>query len=469
MESNILSLFDGMSCGRIALQRLGVKVGKYYASEIDKHAVGFTSKKWPDTVHLGDVTKWREWDIDWAGIDLLIAGSPCQGFSFAGKQLAFDDPRSALFFVFVEIWQHLQSVNPNAKYLLENVKMKREHEVVISRYMGVAPIEINAALVSGQNRVRLFWSNIANQPYGIFGDMACMIPQPADKGVLLRDVLEDEVEEKYYLSDAAVERILKYDSAQQSLNNKGKSKTLAAVYHKLGHDNTYIKTDKSGNVKANQDNSDMDLIACIKFGRTDEAKQIRKENMAKGKDYTPFAEKEITGLDFDKMNTLTTVGNKDNLVIQLNPSKESGGKQPYQQNRVYDIRGKSTTLLSDVSGRSPAILVPEATKKGYTEVKPGECFDLTMPDSKTRRGRLMDDKSNCLTAANFDFMQYTNDYRIRRLTPIECCRLQTVPDDYFFDENGKQLVSDTQIYRMLGNGWCVDVIVHILSYFYPLQ
>ena len=123
---NVLSLFDGMSCGQIALERAGVNVRKYYASELDKYAIKVTQANYPDTIQLGDVTKWREWDIDWASIDLLIGGSPCQGFSFAGKQLAFDDPRSKLFFVYVDILNHIRSVNPDVKFLLENVKMKKE-------------------------------------------------------------------------------------------------------------------------------------------------------------------------------------------------------------------------------------------------------------------------------------------------------------------------------------------------------
>lgn len=129
---NVLSLFDGMSCGRIALERAGIEVNKYYASELDKYAIKVTQANWPETIHLGDVTKWREWDIDWSSIDLLIGGSPCQGFSFAGKQLAFDDPRSKLFFVYVDILNHIKSVNPGVKFLLENVKMKKEFLNVIS-------------------------------------------------------------------------------------------------------------------------------------------------------------------------------------------------------------------------------------------------------------------------------------------------------------------------------------------------
>lgn len=175
---NVLSLFDGMSCGQIALERAGVNVNKYYAAELDKHAIKVTQANYPNTIQLGDVTKWREWDIDWSSIDLLIGGSPCQGFSFAGKQLAFDDPRSKLFFVYVDILNHIRSVNPEIKFMLENVKMKKEYLDVISSFLGVDPEPINSSLVSAQNRQRYYW---ANWEFG----------QPEDKGIVLADILED--------------------------------------------------------------------------------------------------------------------------------------------------------------------------------------------------------------------------------------------------------------------------------------
>ena len=194
----VLSLFDGMSCGQLALQKLGIKVKQYYAAEIDKHAIQVTQHNFPNTIQLGDVIKVFAKGLP--KIDLLIGGSPCQGFSFAGKQLAFDDPRSKLFFEFVRL---KNECNPTY-FMLENVKMKKEFEIIISKYMGVAPIEINSALLSAQNRVRLYWTNIANEPYGLFGDMQCMIPQPKDKGILLRDILESDVLDKYYLSEKAI-------------------------------------------------------------------------------------------------------------------------------------------------------------------------------------------------------------------------------------------------------------------------
>lgn len=170
----VLGTFDGISCGQVALQRAGITYDKYYASEIDKNAITITQKNWPDTIQLGDITKWRDWDIE--KIDLIIGGSPCQGFSSAGRQLNFDDPRSKLFFEFVDIIHHYKP-----KYwLLENVVMKDEIRDAISDYLGVQPIFINSSLVSAQNRKRYYWTNIPN------------IVPPKDKGIRLSDILEND-------------------------------------------------------------------------------------------------------------------------------------------------------------------------------------------------------------------------------------------------------------------------------------
>tara|TARA_R110000803_G_scaffold65100_1_gene126222 strand:+ start:56 stop:925 length:870 start_codon:yes stop_codon:yes gene_type:complete len=173
---NVLSLFDGMSCGQLALQKLGAPVSNYYASEVDKPAMQVTKANFPNTKHLGDVTKWREWDIDWGSIDLILAGSPCQGFSFAGKQLAFDDPRSKLFFVFVDILKNIQEFNPKVRFLLENVRMKKQHLDVVSEKLGVGPVSINSSLVSAQNRRRFYWAN-------------WVFPEPNDKNLSLQDII----------------------------------------------------------------------------------------------------------------------------------------------------------------------------------------------------------------------------------------------------------------------------------------
>jgi len=190
MGMNILSLFDGMSCGRIALERAGIEVDNYYSSEIDKYALQTADKNYLQDIEnrLGDITKWREWELP--KIDLLIGGSPCQGFSFAGKQLNFEDSRSVLFFEYVRI---LNEIKPKY-FLLENVKMKKEYQNIISNLLGVEPIEINSALVSAQKRKRLYWTNIPN------------VTQPEDKGVLFKNIVGyGNNNKKLYLTEEQIE------------------------------------------------------------------------------------------------------------------------------------------------------------------------------------------------------------------------------------------------------------------------
>ena len=175
----VVSCFDGMSCGMIAAERAGLNVTEYHAFEIDEYAIEVSNKNYPNIIHHGDINQWKKANIDWHNVGLLIGGSPCQGFSFAGKQLAFDDPRSALFFKFVEILKYIRLFNPHVKFLLENVKMKKEHLDVISETLGVEPVFINSSLVSAQNRQRYYWCN-------------WHVPQPEDKGIMLADILETE-------------------------------------------------------------------------------------------------------------------------------------------------------------------------------------------------------------------------------------------------------------------------------------
>lgn len=194
---NVLSLFDGISCGMVALERAGIKVDKYYASEIDKYAIQISKKNYPDIIQLGDITKWKEWDIDWANIDLIVGGSPCQGFSFAGKMLNFEDPRSKLFFVFVDILNHIKQINPNIKFMLENVKMKQEWQDVINEHLGVKPVLINSSLFSAQNRNRLYWAN-------------WNVPNPTeDKKIVWSDVMLHNATDVYYLSQKMLDWINK--------------------------------------------------------------------------------------------------------------------------------------------------------------------------------------------------------------------------------------------------------------------
>lgn len=199
----MLSLFDGISCGKVALDRAGIKVKKYYASEIDKFAMQVSEKNHPDIIQLGDVTSWRSWDIDWKNVGLLIGGSPCQGFSFAGKQLNFNDDRSKLFFVYVDILNHIKSVNPDVKFLLENVKMKAEWQDVISGYLGVKPIRINSALVSAAKRDRLYWANFD-------------VEMPDDKGITFDDINQHSTD---WLSDTYIDKVSKWKAQQDPIAN----------------------------------------------------------------------------------------------------------------------------------------------------------------------------------------------------------------------------------------------------------
>ena len=226
---NVLSLFDGMSCGQIALNRAGIKYDKYFASEIDKPAIKVTMANYPNTIQIGSVTEVKAENLP--KIDLLIGGSPCQGFSFAGKQLNFDDPRSKLFFEYVRL---LKECKPKY-FLLENVKMKKEYQDVISEHLGVEPIEINSSLVSAQNRKRLYWTNIT------------VVGQPADKNIFLDSIIEHREDHKFLpktrldysnynklLVDKTIHNYTATHIGQSrnfgnSINSRGKAFTLRAV------------------------------------------------------------------------------------------------------------------------------------------------------------------------------------------------------------------------------------------------
>lgn len=174
---NVLSLCDGISCGRMAMERAGIPVSKYYASEIDSHAIKVTQYNFPDTVQLGSIVDVRV--VELPKIDYLISGTPCQGFSFAGKGLNFDDPRSKLFFEFVRILNEVKAINPDVLFLFENVKMSEANERVITRHLGVRPIRLNSEMITAQSRQRLYWTNIPVNS----------IPSP--KPVMLQDIVTD--------------------------------------------------------------------------------------------------------------------------------------------------------------------------------------------------------------------------------------------------------------------------------------
>jgi DNA (cytosine-5)-methyltransferase 3A len=223
---NVLSLFDGISCGRIALERAGITVNKYYASEIDKYAQIVSEKNYPNIIRLGDVTKWKEWEIEKP--DLIMGGSPCQGFSFAGKQNNFNDPRSKLFFEFVDILNHYKP----KYFLLENVRMKKEYQNIISNYLDVEPIEMNSALVSAQNRKRLYWTNISN------------VTQLEDKKIMLRDIIQGNMHRKVTIKHPeTIRRTKNYAQYDQTL--KGHDSQDQRFYYLNGKSGTITRSASS--------------------------------------------------------------------------------------------------------------------------------------------------------------------------------------------------------------------------------
>jgi len=473
---NVLSLFDGMSCCQIALERVGIKVSKYYASEIDKYAIQVTQANYPDTIQLGSVV-----DIDCSKlehIDLLAGGSPCQSFSFAGKRkgmstkceteiLTLDhyldlkhegyefEGQSYLFWEYMRV---LKEVKPKY-FLLENVMMGEKWERVLSKAIGVNPIEINSALVSAQSRKRLYWTNIGMEPRGLFGDLESVIKKPKDKGILLRDVLETDVDEKYYLSDKML-KVINQHGAINTVENT-KSNCILTSYHKMGgRDQQYVKDFKgldvnkkgrtlirNGGKQTQSDKHNYDLIIVASRGRNPENPSDRTT----GANLEQRLEPRTDG----KTNTLTSV-QKDNMVMQLNPSKESNGQQPYQQNRVYSPDGISPALNTD--GRTHAVKVKALNENQQKKFNPNINADKanTLTLAQGRAGSSEEYMDAVLKIAKLTSC-------IRRLTEKECCRLQTVDDNYFI-KDGKPIISSTQQYRCLGNGWTVDVVAYIFSF-----
>lgn len=378
----VLSLFDGISCGKVALERAGIEVDQYYASEIDEGAIAISKERHPDIVHLGSVTDWKNWDIDFSGIDLLIGGSPCQGFSICGRQLNFSDPRSKLFFEYVDILNEIKKVNPNVKFLLENVKMKKEYENVITGYLGVEPIMIDSALVSAQRRKRLYWTNIEG------------VLQPEDKGIMLKDIVHENVD----LDTAMSKSWCKWFSERM---DKLLEKSFVA-----------INPEKAFTMTARQ-------YANWQGNFVFEALQ----------EYViPFN---------DSLHILDRVS-KSGRLMYFN----SGG----QGDRVYSAGGKGVTLCGEGGGGG--------AKMGcylIGNVEFNDFSDARLTDGQWFYG-LTDIERKPVLVKGY----------IRKLTPIECERLQTLPDGYTQAMYKGKPISDAKRYKALGNGWTVDVIAHIL-------
>lgn len=392
---NVLSLFDGMSCGAIALRQAGIKVRQYFASEIDRYAIRQTALNFPATIQLGCVTGVHAKALPY--IDLLIGGSPCQGFSFAGKRLNFSDPRSSLFFEFVRVLNEIKRYNPKVKFLLENVKMRKEYENVISEQLGLFPVEINSSLVSAQNRVRLYWTNIRTRTEVdlFYTSVYTDIPKPKDRGIYLIDILEDNVDEKYFFSQSQIQKMLKKQIESGSIEpDEGIKSGYCGLFD----------YDDSEDIRKSDSREYTDL--CLAFrgrfnpvtGRNEQHPEVRFDG---------------------KTNSLTTV-QKDNLLI-------SGNIKRY----------------------------PRITSGSIVSAKYGGSRTIKIGKSAGLKVHAVNDGNNqCVRK----IVNGDEDVVIRRLTPKECCRLQTVPEWY------EWVCGDAQIYRMLGNGWTVDVISHIMQY-----
>ena len=381
---NVLSCFDGCSGGQLALQRTGIPIGAYYASEIDPHAIKVTQANFPNTIQLGDITKvfYRSFNHH---IGLMMGGSPCQGFSFAGKQLNFDDPRSKLFFDFIRIREELKP-----KYvLLENVRMAKESQDIISKYMGCEPTKINSADVSAQSRNRLYW--LVKYDWDLEKYVSVHIPQPTKKDVVIRDILED-----------------------------------------------------------------------LPFGEI-------PNYLANSWDGVPRGDK-VKSIDDDKANCLTASmwkGQIPTFIKKPNPTASKDGlirvgtadlKGHDSIKRVYSADGKAPTLTTMGGGhREPKISMGRVINRRLDENGVRKDNQMELPFTTKVEVR-EDDKSNCLTTVEKDNVVVNRDeYLWRKLTPLECERLQTMPDNY------TNHVSKTQRYKMIGNGWTIDVIAHILN------
>jgi DNA (cytosine-5)-methyltransferase 3A len=225
---NVVSLFNGMNTGRQALENIGIKVDKYYSSEIKPYAIELTQHHFPDTIQVGDVTKWRDWDIDWKSIDLILSGSPCQDLSAAGKRAGINGSKSSLFFVFVEILEHIKSLNPNVLFLQENVGSASKLDVgIMSRALGVYPVRINSSLVTAQLRDRYYWSNIKTKE--TMFDVVTDIPQPKDKGIMFKDIITDGYVERVK-SLALLESESRVCTSQESIKKRASKEFINMIY-----------------------------------------------------------------------------------------------------------------------------------------------------------------------------------------------------------------------------------------------
>jgi DNA-cytosine methyltransferase len=424
MLGNVLSLFDGISGGQVALDRLGIKYENYYASEIDKYAIQITQKNYPKTIQIGDVTKVKASDLP--KIDLLMGGSPCQGFSIANqnrKNLVFNeygvcsDERSQLFFEFVRL---LKETKPKW-WFLENVRMKKEHMEIVNKVLSdavgyeVKPYLVNSSVRSGQNRLRYYWTNIPFEN------------NLEDWGIKLKDILEPIPFSKDYPNYLRLPIVRKKSGA--------------------------TKKTRGEMVRSIDDEKSFTVNATMWKGQ--------KSSYVKAQEINPFRPCEPREIK------------KDSLCHHVADATDIKGNQAIK--RVYGGEGKSPTLTTMGGGhREPKVLVPpkevqDCIDQGmknvaFTEARTEEAKQLRKEhmakykkDFSPRRAKVLqprtDGKMNCITASmTKEHTVIDNNWYYRKLTPKECSRLQTFPDGYC---DG---VSNTQQYKALGNSWTVDVI-----------
>jgi len=224
---NILSLFNGIGVLQLALKNLGVSVNNYYSSEIDKKANELQNYHFPNTIQLGDVNNWHDWNIDWSTIDFIGSGSPCQDISVLGNRSGLSGNRSSLFFVFVDILKHVQKVNPNVKFLQENVIPSDKRDLgIMSRTLGVRPILINSNLVTAQNRRRYYWSNIKTKKIGLYNEVITDIPQPINRNILIKDIIDYDNTDMNLYRDNQQTRLIYKKNGKHFVNNNTSDKKI---------------------------------------------------------------------------------------------------------------------------------------------------------------------------------------------------------------------------------------------------